>query len=442
MLAIISCSSDKNEPTPIVEQPVVETKITAQNAVFYEVFVRNFSQEGTLAKVEQQLDSIQGLGANVLWLMPIHPISQQKKNGTYGSPYAVKDYYAVDALQGTNASLRSLIAAAHQRKMYVVLDWVANHTGWDNPWITEHPEYYTKNSAGAITHPLGTNWLDVADLNYDKTETRAAMLAAMKYWVKEFDIDGYRCDHAGGVPSSFWKTANDTLRKIKPLLMFAEAEDEAQSLFAAGFDVCFSWQLYDQLKATFNGSSVQTMSNLYSNKRNSLPADKAWVQFTSNHDKVSWDEMPSDATAFKSQAGAKAAAVIASLLPNATMLYNGQEVGSRKRINLFEKDVVDWNNTSDMRVFYKKLMKIRNQHTAFTKSSPTFYNQSINVLTFSLKDSEANYLVAVNVRTTPQTITLPFDFQNTTLQNLYSGSSFMGADISLEAYQFVVLQKK
>ncbi|SFC52663.1 Glycosidase [Flexibacter flexilis DSM 6793] len=443
-LAVLGCKPDDKDATPAPTTPVVvaETKISAQNALYYEVFVRNFSQEGTLAKVEAQLDSIQNLGANVLWLMPIHPISQEKKNGTYGSPYAVKNYYAIDPLQGDTAAFRSLVKAAHQRKMYVVLDWVANHTGWDNPWITEHPEYYTKNSAGQITHPPGTNWLDVADLNYANTDLRNAMINAMKYWVTTFNIDGYRCDHAGGVPADFWKAANDSLRRIKPMLMFAEEEELAQNMFASGFDVCFSWSFYDRLKATFAGSSTLTLSNLYSSTRNSLPADKAWVYFSSNHDKVSWDEMPSDATSFKSQDGARAAAVITHLLPNASMVYNGQEVGSTQRINLFEKQVVNWNTSPEMRVFYKKILGIRNKYSAFTTGAPTFHNQSTNVLVFSLKDAEASYLVAVNVRNTSQTVSLPSAFQGTDVQNLYDNTTSNANNLTLAAYQFVVLQKK
>jgi glycosidase len=372
--------------------------------------------------------------------MPIHPISQEKKNGTYGSPYAVKNYYAIDPLQGDTAAFRSLVKAAHQRKMFVVLDWVANHTGWDNPWITEHPEYYMKNSAGQIMNP--PDWFDVAELNYGNADLRKAMLDAMKYWVKTFDIDGYRCDHAGGVPADFWKAANDSLRRIKPMLMFAEEEPQAQSMFASGFDVCFSWSIYDQLKATFAGSSTLTLSNLYSSKRNSLPADKAWVQFSSNHDKVSWDERPSDAKAFKSQDGARAAAVITHLLPNASMVYNGQEVGSTQIINLFEKQAVNWSTNPDMRVFYKKILGIRNKYSAFTTGAPTFYNQSTHVLVFSLKDAEASYLVAVNVRNTPQTVNLPSAFQGTDLQNLYANTTFNAESVNLAAYQFVVLQKK
>ncbi|MFZ9069442.1 MAG: alpha-amylase family glycosyl hydrolase, partial [bacterium] len=210
-LLLTGCAAAEPSSEPEVTETAIDYGL--QDAVIYEVNVRQFSQEGTFAKVEEQLPRLKELGVEILWLMPIHPISVENRKGTLGSPYAVADYYGVNPEFGTEADFRSLVDAAHNEGMLLILDWVANHTGWDNPWISSNPEWYTQDEAGNIVHPPGTDWTDVADLNYTNWEMRMAMIDAMKHWVEEYNIDGFRADVAHSVPVDFWNLASEKLHE-------------------------------------------------------------------------------------------------------------------------------------------------------------------------------------------------------------------------------------
>ena len=188
-----------------------------ESAALYEVFVRDFSATGDFDGLTANLDRVEATGANVIWLMPIHPVGELNRKGTLGSSYSVRDYRAVNPEYGDTADFRELVDAAHDAGLKVILDWVPNHTAWDNAWITEHPDWYTRNAQGQITEPLNedgtsTGWTDVADLNYGNADMRRAMIDAMRYWLEELDVDGYRVDVAGFVPDDFWRQALPELR--------------------------------------------------------------------------------------------------------------------------------------------------------------------------------------------------------------------------------------
>jgi glycosidase len=209
--------------------------------VLYEVNLRAFSKAGDLAGVTAQLGRLDSLGVNGLWLMPIYPVGQKK---SINSPYSIRDYRAVAPEYGSRADLRGLVQAAHQRGMVVLLDWVANHTAWDHPWISEHPEWYTQDDNGQIVHPPGTSWEDVADLNFARDSMGEAMIDAMQFWLCETGIDGFRCDYADGVPFDFWRQAIDSLQTLPgshPLML---AEGDRADHFQAGFDLIFGWNFY------------------------------------------------------------------------------------------------------------------------------------------------------------------------------------------------------
>jgi len=194
-----------------------------KNAVIYQVNTRQYSAAGTFDAVTADLGRLQKLGVDILWLMPIHPIGEVNRKGSMGSPYSVADYYGVNPDLGTEADLRELINGAHAKGMKIILDWVANHSSFDNPWITDHKDWYTQDGQGNVVPP-NAEWTDVADLNFDVPEMRAGMIDALEYWVREFDIDGYRCDVAWGVPVDFWNDATAALQQIKPVYMLAEAD--------------------------------------------------------------------------------------------------------------------------------------------------------------------------------------------------------------------------
>src|SRR6266850_6351403 len=220
-----------------------------RDGVIYEIYPRAFSQEGNFKGITAQLDRLKDLGVTILWLMPIHPIGQEKKKGSVGSPYAVRDYYGINPDYGTKADLQRLISETHRRGMKIVIDIVANHTSWDSV-LMKHPEFYKKDASGKITYPY--DWFDIAALNYSNQELRRYMTAMLVYWVREFDLDGFRCDVAGEVPTDFWENARAELEKIKPdIFMLAEAHKA--DLLVKAFDIDYSWPLHSAMTDALQG---------------------------------------------------------------------------------------------------------------------------------------------------------------------------------------------
>ena len=270
--------------------------------------------------------------------MPIHPISEVKKKGSLGSPYSVADYYGVNPEFGTEQDFRDLVKAAHDLDMLVILDWVANHTGWDHPWITSNPEWYTQDQDGNIVHPPGTDWTDVADLNFSNWEMRMAMIDAMKYWVEEYDIDGYRADVAHSVPVDFWDLASEKLHEIKDVFMLAEDGGD-QALFKTAFDTNYAWPLKD----IFNrlGKNLADAGDFRRNLKSTATQykdGKYQMVFIDNHDENTWH-----GTVFE-RLGDNFAnmAVISFTVPGMPLIYGGNEIGLDRRLEFFEKDPIIW----------------------------------------------------------------------------------------------------
>lgn len=254
LVGFMSACGGNDEPSNPVnpDKPATPTDPAASTSLIYEANPLFFASDNSLAAIQARLDKIDDLEADVLWLMPIY--AQGQKNAI-GSPYCVKDYKAINPKYGDMAALKNLVNAAHADGMIVILDWVANHTAWDNVWISEHPDWFTKNANGDIVSPPGMGWNDVADLNYDNVEMRRAMIDAMLYWVKQADVDGFRCDYAEGVPNSFWKEAIRSIREVKPkAFMLAEASDF--KLYDADFDMIYDWTYCTDLQNFYNGKST------------------------------------------------------------------------------------------------------------------------------------------------------------------------------------------
>lgn len=310
----------------------------AADAVIYEVNVRQFSDAGTFAAVEAQLPRLESLGVEILWLMPIQPISVKNRKGSLGSPYSVADYTAINPSYGTAADFQSLVDAAHSRGMKLIIDWVANHSGWDNPWVTAHKDWYTQDKNGNIIWPAGTDWDDVADLNYDNLDMRRAMIDSMKYWVSTFDIDGFRCDVAGGVPTDFWNAARVELNAVKPVFMLAENSDNL-SLLQSAFSINYGWELQSLMYGVVNsGDSPEFLVDHANYQAATLPSGTASMNFITNHDENSWN-----GTEFERYgSAANAMAVLTYTLPGVPLIYNGQEIGFDRRLAFFEKDAIDW----------------------------------------------------------------------------------------------------
>lgn len=336
-----------------------------ESAVIYEVNVRQFTEEGTFDSFAEHLPRLEALGVDILWFMPIHPISELNRKGTLGSYYSVADYLAVNPDYGTEQDFKDLIKQAHDRGFKVILDWVANHTGWDNPWITEHPDWYTQDASGNIIHPAGTDWTDVADLNYNSLDMRLAMIDAMKYWVSEYDVDGFRADVAGQVPTDFWEAARVELDKIKPVFMLAE-DSGNQGLLRDAFDANYGWTLLGELNSLAKGTSNAVKFRLKLRSLQAQYRDGAFaMNFITNHDENSWN-----GTEFERMGeNVKLAAMLSFTVPGMPLIYTGQEIGLDRRLEFFEKDPVVWPakeewGTSEWEGFYRKLVEIKHYNPA------------------------------------------------------------------------------
>jgi glycosidase len=371
------------------------------NATVYEVNVRQYTKEGTFNAFSTHLDRLKSLGVKVLWFMPIQPISVKERKGTLGSYYSIADYKGVNPEFGTAADFKTLIDKAHGMGFKIVLDWVANHTGWDNPWITAHPDWYTKDSKGNITWPPGTDWTDVADLNYSSQAMRAEMIASMKYWVDTYDIDGFRCDVAGGVPNDFWNTATATLTAIKPLWMLAES-NPGEVTIGTNFTSAYNWPLKDAFNGMGKGTTDSwTMSSEISRIKNDYSKGNYPMNFITNHDENSWSG--TEYTRLGSLGAVKAGAVISFTLPGAPLLYTGQEVGMNKMLKFFEKDQVDYPATpSPMTAFYKKLVELKSKSAALAVGAAAGSITEVTtnkdaVIAYVRTAGKAKVLVAVNL---------------------------------------------
>ena len=334
-----------------------------RRSVIYEVFVRDFSPSGDLQGVVRGLDRIQSTGANVIWLMPIYPIGVQNRKGPLGSPYAVRDYHAINPDFGRPADLRALVTAVHARGMKLILDWVPNHSAWDNRWVREHPGFYVRNERGEITVPRDdqgrlTDWTDVAQLDYKNPALRRAMIAAMRWWLDQYGIDGFRVDAAGFVPDDFWRAAVPALRAAvrRPILLLAEWGDLKMHRF--GFDLTYSWDSYSRLKAVWKGASAASFLPRELDDMGAMPPGGRRLRFTTNHDETAWDQPP--VTLFGGAAGARAAYVLMALLPGRPLLYDGQEVESPQKLGLFVRDTVAWAQPDSgiVRAFYRRVLQL------------------------------------------------------------------------------------
>lgn len=320
----------------------------AKDAVIYEVNVRQYTEEGTFNAFSEHLQTLKDMGITTLWFMPIHPISETKRSGILGSYYSITDYRAVNPEFGTAEDFKALVDKAHDMGFTVMMDWVANHTGWDCAWIQDQPDWYTKDENGNITDPVGMGWPDVADLNYDNKELWAEMIDCMAYWVREFHIDGFRCDYANGVPREFWETARRELDEIKPLLWLAE-DNQEKDLLEEAFDLNYNWELYDvMVRIAEDKAAVRNMKPYLYNE--GYPDGTFRLNFLDNHDKNSWEKTIAAAFGYE-----KLPCLFSVLytVPGIPLIYTGDEIGLDHNIAFMEKDSVDWESSP---VSYRELL--------------------------------------------------------------------------------------
>jgi cyclomaltodextrinase / maltogenic alpha-amylase / neopullulanase len=358
LLILASCRQNSSvaDINPVAALDSIHQRLAT--GVMYEVNIRQITPEGTFkAFTEQHITRLKKLGVDVLWLMPTYPISLKNRKGLLGSYYSVADYKGINPEFGNLQDLKDLVGKAHENGMLVIFDWVANHSGWDNHWITEHPEWYTHNAKEKIISPV-PDWKDVADLNYDNPGLRNAMTDAMEYWIKEVGIDGYRCDAAAMAPTGFWKTALGKLDSIRPVIKLAEAWEP--ELMANGFNACYGWDLFHLMNDMAKGTKKVTDLKKYFERIDTLYAPHDMLlNFITNHDENSWS-----GTEYERMGnGVNCFAAFCYVVPGIPLIYTGQEASLKKRLRFFERDTVTWNDTTRY-TFYRKLNRLKHQHIA------------------------------------------------------------------------------
>ncbi len=355
------------------------SKSDMENAVIYEANIRQYSPEGTFEEFTKDIPEIKKLGVKIIWLMPIFPISKTKRKATgganskfasefpkeeqskyLGSYYAVSDFTKINPEFGDIKDFRKLVKTAHDNGIYVILDWVPNHTGWDHSWLKTNKEYYTQNEKGEIIHPKNTDWTDVADLNYDNKNMQEAMISDMKYWINNENVDGFRCDVAGSVPTEFWQNAIPKLRAEKDIFMLAEAW-EPELLHGNLFDMAYAWDghhLFNDLaKGKKNGDDLKKHIELTYNER--YEQDDILMNFVTNHDENSWNGTIQERMGDK----AEMLTALSYVLPGMPLIYSGQEYDLSHRLKFFEKDSIPKTKGKTFTLL-EKLGKLKNTNTA------------------------------------------------------------------------------
>jgi cyclomaltodextrinase len=372
-----------------------------RDAVIYEVFPRAFSPTGDFKGVTAQLDRLKALGVTVLWLMPIHPMGKLKAKGTLGSPYAVRDYDAINPDYGTPDDLKRLVEAAHRRGMKVFIDIVINHTSWDSVLLEKHPDWYTHDSAGKIVPP-NPDWIDVADLDWSRPALRQYMSEMLVRWLRDYGLDGFRCDYASGVPTDFWETVRPQLDRVRPGLAFlAEADDPA--LLNKAFDVDYAWDFYHAMSDALAGREPAShVREIWQRAESSYPRGALRLRFSDNHDQLR-------TTGHAGLPAALAASAVMFTLDGVPLLYNGMEVGDTTESAapaLFERMPISWEMAErrpQVNSYYRALAALRHAHPALTRGSVRWLRNSdeARVLSYERAATGESLVIAVNLSSQP-----------------------------------------
>lgn len=396
-----------------------------KNATIYELNIRQFSQEGTFKAVEKQLPRLKKMGIDIIWLMPIHPIGEINRKGSLGSYYSVKDYYGVNPEFGTEEDFRNLVNAIHKQGMYVILDWVANHSSWDNELVKRHPDWYIKSREGKFQSTPWRDYDDIIDFDYSKPELRKYMTEALKYWVKEFDIDGYRCDVASFMPIEFWENARKEMETVKPVFMLAEAMDK--ELHRKAFDATYAWELWNVTHniATQN-TSIKPLTEGYIAEHISIfPKEGIRMNFTDNHDKNSWEGNQYQ----NFGESLPAMMVLMTMMDGMPLVYNGQEAGLNRSLQFFEKDPIEWKKHEN-EVIYTKLFALKHQNQALWNGKwggemVRIMNDKMDeVISFVREKNGDKVITIINLSNKEVNVNFDTTFDEGTYKNMFSDEDF------------------
>ena len=440
----------KVDDTPAETPEVVNTDWENDDNI-YEVNIRQYTPEGTFSAFKEHLPRLKAMGVDILWLMPIYPISDKRKKGSLGSYYAISDYTKINPEFGTMDEFKALVGQIHDMGMRVILDWVPNHTGWNHSWIEEHPDFYTQDSTGTIIDPIDPKtgeswgWTDVADLNYDNKAMRQEMRKDMAFWLTEVEVDGFRCDVAGEVPDDFWVNTIDTLRQLNPdIFMLAEAE-HAEHRNICGFDMNYGWSFHHLMNEIAKGDKNATDIDKWFEEEASNYKKGYFMHFLTNHDENSWNGTIEE----RMGEAADAFAVLAFTFDGMPLIYSGQEAGLNKRLEFFEKDSIAWGNYSKQD-FYTTLLALKHDNSALWNGEAGGKLQRINtadnldVYAFYREKDNNRVVVIVNLSDASQSITLDNAELSGSYSNVFANSTTEIADkmdIQLGAWEYLVLQQ-
>lgn len=426
-LAATACTSYEIDMPANPEPPTVGREVSSN--VIYQANPRFFGENECLKALTAQLDRISGMDCDILWVMPVYETGEL--NGI-GSPYCVRDFKALNPRYGTSADLKELVASAQSKGMKVILDWVANHTAWDCPWITQHPDWYVKDAQGNIVSPSG--WADVAQLDFSNPDLRSAMKDAMLYWVNTYGIDGYRCDYADGVPHDFWSSVITDLKAIDPeLIMLAETSDTA--CYADGFDMIYDWNSAPTISSVFKGGKPADAVNEAVSALDKVPDGKSILRYVFNHDVAAENNV---ATMYGSSEGVPAAYVVASMLNGTPMIYSSMDAeGLSGELSFFNYRTLDFSTSlSDEYAAINEAFKAsaevrRGELTDYSNSSVVCFTRSIPGQTL---------LVAVNTTGNTQKVRTPIVLAGSTMKNILDGSSVdIPYEIEIGPYAYTIM---
>ena len=446
---LVACSNNQSQQVESTKQESTTTASKelkhvdwSENATIYEANIRQMTPEGTFKALEAKLPEIKDLGIKIIWLMPIQPIGELNRKGGLGSYYSVMDYTAVNPEFGTMDDFKSLVNKAHEMDMKILLDWVANHTSWDNVWIGEHPDWFTKDSLGNFMAP-NPDWSDVMDLNYENQEMRIAMIDAMKFWVTEADVDGFRCDVAYMVPVDFWNDLRVELDAVKPMFMLAEAEQDDHHLEA--FDMSYAWELMHLMKHVVDGdSTLNSIDKYMTREKNKFSSNDYRMQLLTSHDENSWNGTVEE----RYGQAEKAVAALVYTINGMPLIYSGQEYGNNKRLEFFEKDNPKYANP-EIFDFYKTLMHLNKINSALWNGN---YGGDYNRIkttsdeqVFALKRQKDESVVVSMVNLSDKEVTFKIQLtEDLFLADVFTGEETLlnnDVEFTLSAYGFKVLEK-
>lgn len=426
-----SCS-ERNIPIITPEGQGVTNARAVNTTIVYECNERLFADSAAFQTIEAYIPTLEQMGVNVLWLMPIHPIGQDAK--AIGSPYCVRDYRAVNPDFGTLDDLKHLVHTAHNHGMRVVLDWIANHTSWDNPWTTAHPDWYEGPSTADETY-----WADVTFLNYSVQAVQDTMKECMLYWVREADIDGFRCDYAGGVPLSWWKEVNDAVLALKPnAFLLAETSDARH--FDAEFQMLYSWSYLYAIEDIYSGSgSLSALLSAHNAEYNATPNNKERLRYITTHDETA-EKAP--ASIYRDAKGELSAFCLAAFMGGVPMIYSSQELGNLNAINFFNYNIMDFAAPNATRDALTKILTIYREAEKLRGGTQLISSLAARVpyVEFTLGDEAL--LVICNAANSEQKVKLPMRYEGIAVTNMLTDeTTTLGAVTTLQPHEYRIYKK-